>query len=263
MSGYFVKPKTFLVGFTNLDEEQLVAYLKYTGNEDFLESVEQAKKEGLSMGEILCSFYAKLCYKSLSLGKNSNISRVRDIKSNLESIVQTGHGSVLEHCYLNFITTDCSRVFTHELVRHRAGTSFSQTSGRYVRLDDLKLILPPELEGCEQELIEYLDFTKAVVDRLEQKTGLREEKSFAKKKKITSAIRRIAPNGLANEIGWGINLRALRHTIFMRTSRHAEWEIRYIFNEVADIVLSKWPHILCGAGIEEVDGLKEYTGLKV
>ncbi len=264
MKNYFVQPKTFLVGYTNIDMENLKSYLKYTDNEDFLESVKEAELRGLAPGEILCSFYAKLCYKSLSLGKNSNISRVRDIQSNLESVVQTGHGSVLEHFSLNFIITDCSRVATHELSRHRVGTSISQTSGRYVRLDDMKLVIPPELEECKEELEEYMEFTEKMVKRLEEKTGLTNDKlPFSTKKKITSAIRRIAPNGIANEFGWGVNLRSLRHIIELRTSEHAEWEIRLIFNQVADIVTAKWPHMLYGATIEEKDGLKEYTNLRV
>lgn len=261
---YFVRPKTFLIGFTSINEDELKNYLKYTNNDDFLESVEIAKEQGISMGEILCSFYAKLCYKSLTLGKNSNVSRIRDIQSNLENVIETGHGSVLEHFCLNFIITDCSRVATHELARHRVGCAISQTSGRYVRLDDMKLVIPPELESCQEELQEYMEFTMKMVKRLEEKTGLNGDKlSFFIKKKITSAIRRIAPNGIANEFGWSVNLRSLRHIVELRTSEHAEWEIRLIFNQIADIVLSKWPHILHGAKVEIKDGLKEYTNLRV
>ena len=91
----FVKPKVFLIGYTTIDENALREYLEYTDNLDFLKDVEEAKKQGLSLGEILCSFYAKLCYKSLTLGKNSNVSKIRDIKSNLENVIDTGHGSVL------------------------------------------------------------------------------------------------------------------------------------------------------------------------
>ncbi len=264
MSDYFVKPKTFLVGYTTIDIDNLKSYLEYTDNIDFLESVREAESQGLSPGEILCSFYAKLCYKSLTLGKNSNVSRIRDISSNLENVIETGHGSVLECCSLNFVTTDCSRILTHELCRHRVGMHFSQTSGRYVRLDDMKIIIPPELEDCKEELTEYMEFTAKMVKRLEEKTGLTNDKlPFSIKKKITSAIRRIAPNGIANEIGWSANLRSLRHIIELRTSEHAEWEIRLVFNQVADIVLSKWPHILYGAKVEEKDGLKVYTNLRV
>lgn len=54
-------------------------------------------------------------------------------------------GSVIEHHVTNWIFADVSRVFTHELVRHRVGTAFSQESLRYVRLNDLGLWLPPQI----------------------------------------------------------------------------------------------------------------------
>lgn len=154
---------------------------------------------------------------------------------------------------------------THEAVRHRVGASYSQTSGRYVRLDEIKLVQRPELDGCEDILEEYMNYVKDVVKRLEERTGLRgkDKLPFDKKKKITSAIRSVAPNGIANELGWGVNIRSLRHVIELRTSRHADWEIRYIFNQVADIITAKFPHMLYGAEVEEVDGLKEYRNLKV
>src|SRR5688500_12421245 len=118
-------PKVFLIGYTAIDGNQLTEYLKYTDNLDFLQSVEKAREQGCSEFEILCSFYAKLCYKSLKLGDNKNVTRVRDIVDNFKSVVDSGHGSVLEHVNFNFVITDCSRVFTHELVRHRVGTAFS------------------------------------------------------------------------------------------------------------------------------------------
>src|SRR3954469_12889793 len=134
--GKFVTPKVFLVGYTGIDMEGLWEYLKEAQAEEFADSIRAADGEGLSDGEILCSFYAKLCYKSLVLGQNINVTRTRDIPGNVQNAMEQGHGSVFEHAWLNLVTTDCSRVFTHELVRHRTGTAFSQTSGRYVRLDE-------------------------------------------------------------------------------------------------------------------------------
>jgi flavin-dependent thymidylate synthase len=172
--------------------------------------------------------------------------------------------SVFEHCWLNFVTTNCSRVFTHELVRHRAGTAFSQTSGRYVAIDQLDLVIDPILEPAS-ELIEKT--RKNLEDNLKElRKQLIEDadiKDFSTKKKITSAIRRLAPNGQTNEIGWSCNIRSLRHLIEMRTGRHAEWEIRLIFNQVADLVKDKFPTLLYNAKIEEVDGLLEYSNLHI
>ena len=209
----FVQPKTFLVGVTGICDG-LEEYLRYSGNEEFLESLYQAREEGISDGEILCSFYAKLCYKSLTLGKNANVTKIRDIESNLMGCFDSGHGSVFEHCQLNFIATDVSRVFTHELVRHRVGTAFSQTSGRYVAIDNIDFIADPLLlvdEECEMAIKELVvkmeDTAKFLRSRL-----IKEGDNFDKKKKVTSAIRRIAPNGQSNEIGFSMNVRSLRHT---------------------------------------------------
>lgn len=134
-------PKIFIIGVTQPDLNGLLAYLEYTGQKEFFEEVR-------SFPEPLClvSFYAKLCYKSLVEGKNANVTKIREIEENLKGVIKSGHGSVFEHVSLNFVTTDCSRVFTHELVRHRVGTAFSQTSGRYVAIDKIDLVLPPELD---------------------------------------------------------------------------------------------------------------------
>lgn len=260
------KPKTFLVGYTTMHMPGLRDYLDYTGQKAFMDYVDRALEEGLSLGEILCSFYAKLCYKSLVLGMNENVEKIRDIPANIKSCIKVGHGSVFEHCSLNFLTTDCSRVFTHELVRHRVGMAFSQTSGRYVTLDkDLEIVLPPEILASNEATDELVRLSRSIGETAEKlrEMLINDDMDFAMKKKITSAIRRIAPNGQTNEIGWSCNIRSLRHMIVMRTSRAAEWEIRHVFNEVARIVNDRFPLILHGAETEEVDGLIEYRNLRI
>ncbi len=96
-----------------------------------------------------------------------------------------------------------------------------------------------------------------------QTMGLKDMKDFARKKKITSALRRIAPNGQSNEIGFTVNLRSLRHTLMLRTSRHAEWEIRLVFNQLYQLLKDKYPMIFYGAKEEMVEGLLEISGMKM
>lgn len=118
------KPVVHLVAKTEISIEGVREYLRATGNEEFEETMGAAFDAGLSGMEVLVSMMAKLCYKSLTLGHNDNVTRIRDIQSNIASAVASGHGSVLEHSSMSFIVRDCSRIFTHELVRHRAGTAF-------------------------------------------------------------------------------------------------------------------------------------------
>jgi thymidylate synthase (FAD) len=273
-------PRTFLLGVTQPNREQLRQYLIHTDQLDFLESYDAAIASGTPDFMCLISAYAKMCYKSLVLGKNANVSRVRDIEYNIQGVVKSKHGSVLEHVTFNFVTTDCSRILTHELVRHRAGTAFSQTSGRYVALDEIDTVMPDEMRGESMEfpwLYENGEVYNKTIDEVVQshvshtKTVLkwlrdcliRPDMPFDMKKKLTSAIRRLAPNGQTNEIGWSANLRALRHMLEMRTSRHAEWEIRLVFHEVGRIIEEKYPLALCGGQRVEVDGFDEWTGLRV
>ncbi len=262
----FVKPRVYLVGYTQIDRPGLLCYLEHTDNLRFLDYVNEAvQKYKLSDGEILCSLYAKLCYKSLSPGHNTNITNVRNIYDNLLKCIESAHIGVFRHFNLNFIVTDCARIFTHEQVRHSAGVAYSQTSGRYCRLpEEFSFIMPPELEGLEPEIQEYLEHAQRTYSELCKKTGLdNPDMSFNKKKKITSALRRLMPEGLAVELGITINIQALRHTIMMRTSRAAEWEIRYIYNQIYQIIKQKYPLLVHDARTEMVDDLFEITGMTI
>lgn len=287
--GKLVEPRTFMIGCSGMIWEGMGDYLTYTRNQDFRDSIEAARGMGISEGEILCSFFAKLCYKALTLGKNANVERIRDIPGNLQGCMHAGHSSVFGHCSINFVSTNVSRVLTHELVRNHIGTEFSQTSGRYVRLDSIDLVWDPILDSVRHLFLTELGRIEDTIYLAECELGLRrrppdnpvtkevwlgsrqdcdrwipdtETHGFDQRKKITSALRRIAPNGLANEIGWSINLRALRHVIQMRTAAGAEWEIRLLFNQVYDLVVAKYPMIFCDAKITTVDGLRVISGMK-
>ena len=261
--GKFVEPKVYWVGYQKINEAEVYRYLKDSGNEDFLESMEAARKAGLTDAEILCSMFAKLCYKSLSLGHNANISKVRDIEDNIRNCFDVGHGSIFEHVNFNFIVADCSRVFTHELVRHRIGTAFSQNSGRFIRLDEIDIVFDPILDPIKDLCEEKRRFDEEWYKKAAIAIGLPVLSSFDNKKKITSALRRFAPNGQSNEIAFSVNLRSLRHTIMMRTGRHAEWEIRKVFEQPYLLLKEKYPTIFHGAKEEVIDGIIEVSGMKM
>ena len=258
--GQLVQPKTYWIGCTGILEAGFEEYLRDSGNEEFLET---RRESGLSDGEVLTSFYAKLCYKSLTVGQNANVSKIRNIKDNLIGVVNSGHGSVFEHVVLNFVVRNCSRVFTHELVRHRVGTAFSQTSGRYVRGDSIDIVFDPILEPVREYVEELQAQIEESYNEMVEVMELDTMSDFDEKKKITSALRRLLPNGQSNEIGFSVNLRALRHTIQMRTSRHAEWEIRLVFGQIYDLVREKYPLLFHGMSAEIVRGLIEVTGDKL
>lgn len=90
-------------------------------------------------GEALSEVGGRYCYLSFAAPRpGGNAAYLRHIK-------ESGHGSVLEHAVYTFVVTGVSRTLTHELVRHRAGWSFSQLSQRYVDESATEVVVPPEL----------------------------------------------------------------------------------------------------------------------
>ncbi len=252
-----VEPQVFLVGGTALDEEQLLAYLEQIDAADW-------STDAPTAAEKLLEVAGRICYRSFRPRLNANVTKVREGNAAyLAHILETRHGSVLEHVTLNFIFLNVSRVFTHELVRHRSGVAISQESLRFVRLTDLACWLPTVIrENSSARAI----FTETIAFLEEQQAKLAElyrldveGVPFAVKKEVTSAMRRIAPIGLATTIGWSANLRALRWVLQERTSPSAEEEIRLVFAKVAEIVLTQFPNVFADFTSELVNGLPCYT----
>ena len=200
-----------------------------------------------SGGEQLIEFMGRLCYRSWAPGLNPNVTKVRDDSAAyLANIIQSGHGSVLEHVWASFIFADVSRVFTHELVRHRVGTAISQESLRFVRVEKLDLPVPSVIREDMDSLYAFWaaeEQLESAYRNLVEKMGIEDMATFADKKEATSAARRVLPMGLPTTIGWSANLRTLRHVIESRTAPHAEEEIRMVFDEVASLALENWPLI--------------------
>lgn len=247
-----IEPKVFLVGETRVVEEGLQAYLDHIGVSDWA-------TDAPSDAERLCEVMGRLCYRSFEPGLNPNVTRVRQGSAKyLENILAVGHGSVLEHAMLNFIFADVSRVVTHELVRHRAGTAISQESLRFVRLQELSAYVPMHIRENEEGMTVFVRTFEQLEElqrTLAEMYGIDDEKQFDVKKKLTSAFRRMAPIGLATTIGWSCNIRALRHVIELRTEPHAEEEIRLLFARVFEAVQGRYPNVFGDYEAEIVDGL--------
>ena len=255
----FVEPKVELVAYTQLDDGAVSRYLTDIGAEDFeFGDIEDAEK--------LIVLGGKLCYKSFKPGLNPNVTKVRsDSVKYIENIDKVGHGSVVEHPNVSFLLWNVSRVATHELVRHRAGTAFSQESLRYVRLDRLKVWMPEILEkyDAEGEVAKLFESTVKHLEGVQQKLAelckIDEIEDFGDKKKLTSAFRRLAPMGTATAILFTMNLRAASHIIQLRTSRHSEEEIRLIFDLIAKRLKEKFPVKFSSLHPREIDGCNEWV----
>lgn len=259
-----VEPKVYLIAETHLRENDIFNWLIETF--DYSPSFKDYQHDN---PEDLAVLAGKRCYRSFAPGLNANVTKVtEDKKEYFHNILSSGHGSVLEHIQVTFAIEFVSRVLTHELVRHRIGVAISQESLRYVRLSKLDFYLP-KLDGAhlgKQDYDHLIGQMKLFVRRAEALQKILasildlDARNFTEKKLLTSALRRIAPMGLCTGLVWSCNMRALRHIITERTSRHAEEEIRYLFNLIGDIALEQWPLIFQDfKKVDTGDGLIEFV----
>ena len=70
----------------------------------------------------------------------------------ISGVIETGHGSTIEHVVFTFGITGVSRTLSHQLVRHRAGVAFDQQSQRYVTFKGAATMLPGTIAEAEPEL---------------------------------------------------------------------------------------------------------------
>lgn len=253
------KPQVFHVAQTKILESGVEGYLSALGIPDWITDAQ-------SDAEKLIEIMGRGCYRSFQPGMNKNVTKIRE--GNLpyiKNILTTKHGSVIEHASDSYIFLDISRVFTHELVRNRVGNSFSQESLRYVRLDALKGWFPKVFQEHPKK-DELLAFFTAKFQLLEgaqielaQLLEIDQIKDFKTKKKLTSAMRRLAPIGLATMIGYTGNHRSIRWAIEQRTDDAAEEEIRLVFGEVAEEQKRCYPALYQDMHSTIVDGLPKYT----
>jgi len=189
---------------------------------------------GLTPAARLCKAAGQVCYASFGPKRTYNADAARYFRN----IMESGHGSVLEHANFTLLFHGISRSVTHELVRHRAGVGVSQVSQRYVSGTVLRFVERPEYQAdaelhaafesrIDRAAAEYA----AVAERLiaQQKAGseiLSGEARTDLRKKVQQAARSVLPNETEAPIVVTANVRAWRHILEMRASPHAEIEIR-------------------------------------
>jgi len=237
------RPLVFLIARPSIDPEAMEGYLREVGGESWLQRRLQESEDPPNPGELLVEFGGRACYRSWEPGLNPNVTKVRtDQREYFANILRSAHGSVLEHANYSFVLRNVSRIFTHELVRHRAGSAFSQESLRYVRLTDIGFRVPPALEPVRERVLSIVEQLEEFQRDAAEELGIDAEGvPFHVKKEVTSALRRLAPTGLSTDILWTANARTLRHVIEMRTAPGAEEEMRLVFDDIAQLMLREAP----------------------
>lgn len=239
-----VTPEVRLIARPMIDVAAIREYVASVGGREWLSRLNEANPDGQDLVEVA----GRVCYRSWEPGLNPNVTRVRtEQDAYLQNVLASRHGSVLEHASYSFVFQDVSRVLTHEMVRHRAGTAVSQESMRFVRLEELPFWFPEWVEedevlhGKAVEMLRQLEAFQAWLAEHLQLDG--EGSSFTYKKHMTSFMRRFAPEGVATTLVWTANVRTIRHVLEARTAPGAEEEIRLVFNRVGELMREELPFL--------------------
>lgn len=197
--------------------------------------------------EFLTEMAGRVCYMSFGSkqGRRSN-------SEYMSNIIDSGHGSVLEHGVWNFIIAGVSRTFTHELIRHRAGWGYSQLSQRYVDESTADFVEPDIIAGdpdAHQLWLKTIESShRAYCDLVERLTALVDDQYPAlsrtsKRKMARQAARSVLPNATETKIFVTANARALRHFVELRGGAGADPEIRKVAVKMLEIMRGEAPNI--------------------
>jgi len=243
---YLKAPGVALLGAKTCDLEGVGPFLRGFGPELELDQYLQ-DPDPLPPGAQLVKFAGQLCYMSMGPKRSWN----KDAARYLRHILESGHGSVLEHADFTFLLFGISRSLTHELVRHRLA-SYSQVSQRYVSGRTLRFVERPEYAADEElhrrfeDRIEGLaaEYDSLATHLMQQQkqalAGLSGDELAARRTELRKAVNQCARSCLPNEteapIVVTLNVRSIRHFFEMRAAKPAEVEIRRAAHAVFKVV---------------------------
>jgi thymidylate synthase (FAD) len=153
----------------------------------------------------------------------------------ISNVIESGHGSTIEHIVFTFGITGVSRTLSHQLVRHRAGVAFDQQSQRYVTYKQAATMEPQTI----------VDADPAVRQRYEDQVA----GSMSLYEELVAAgipgedARFVFPNATRTNLVMTANLRALIHMSGLRLCTMAQWEIRRLFQLIRHEIFAVSPFL--------------------
>jgi thymidylate synthase (FAD) len=138
---------------------------------------------------------------------------------------------LVDHVFYMFEIEDCSRVTTHQLVRHRA-VSFDQESQRFSAATKEGVIIPETIRSNERAHMAYDEALKSVYSAYEKMVAAGVPKEDA---------RFVLPSAIKTKLVMTLNARSLMHLVWQRTALQAQWEIRELATRLHDLAQEATP----------------------
>ena len=171
---------------------------------------------------------ARTCYSKYAPDKIHS-KKIPNINL-VNSVIQMGHHSVLEHVSMTFAISGISRACSHQLVRHRIA-SYSQQSQRYVEFKNgvIDYVVPASIKKGSVLETTFAEYLATATDFYQ----------FLLKNSVTAEDARfVLPNACSTNIVMTVNARELIEMCKVRLCSTAQWEIRGMFNLIRKSVKS-------------------------
>jgi thymidylate synthase (FAD) len=153
----------------------------------------------------------------------------------IRRVIESGHGSTIEHIVFTFAISGVTRTLSHQLVRHRAGVAFDQQSQRYLNYKRPSYMVPGSLVDAPEEMrdrfVAEMDDSLAFYGEMLEAGIPGEDARF------------VMPNATRTNLIMTANLRALIHMSGLRLCTMAQWEIRRLFQLIRHEVFSVSPFL--------------------
>ena len=153
----------------------------------------------------------------------------------ISNVIESGHGSTIEHVVFTFAISGVSRTLSHQLVRHRAGVAFDQQSQRYVTFKKAATMLPQTIAEADPRIrAEYEEQVEGAMSLYGDLVGAGIPGEDA---------RFVFPNATRTNLVMTVNLRALIHMSGLRLCTMAQWEIRRLFQLIRHEIFQVSPFL--------------------
>lgn len=163
----------------------------------------------------------------------------------LESVLESGHTSPVEHVTFTFALEGISRALSHQLVRHRIA-SYSQQSQRYVDGSQCNYIVPPAIARNAQAKERFEAFMEEVGRAYRELKGLLE--ADGRGSKANEDARFVLPQAAETRLVVTMNCRSLLNFFAHRCCTRAQWEIRQVAHMMLEECRAVLPQIFAKAG---------------
>ena len=141
--------------------------------------------------------------------------------------------AMMDHVVYMFEIEDCSRVTTHQLVRHRVA-SYDKESQRFSAATKEGVVTPPSVQSNETAFKAYDEAMKTVYSAYDKMVAAGVPKEDA---------RYILPTAIKTKLVMTINARSLMHIVWQRTALQAQWEIRELATSLLDLAREATPDL--------------------